>query len=306
VLGKQVGAKTDGSTFQLKPGQAVTVSVPATGPLRAVGVTPVGAVSTSTDDSLSVVLHDASGTTVASTDRLANTHAVTMSSGTLFELPVAADTQPADGRLTATFTWHGSAPLTVQADAGAPALGVVSGQDDGLQLVHVGTSAIYKRLEAQPRIRWASQSTVVTDQTQRMSLLASGKVSAQDVVLSAAGPAAGGGSASVAVNKDGDDEVSATVNAASTGYLVVADADQVGWKASVDGHSATLRAADQGVVAVEVPAGKHVVTLTYAPPRRTLGLAVSAVFAVGLIAAVVGEWWWWPRRRRRAKGASAG
>ena len=298
VLGALTAAKTDGGTVELKPGQSVTLTVPATGPLRAVGLTPTGTVPTNKDDSLGVVLHNASGATVASTNRLANTKALAMNSGSLFELPVAADTLAAGTRLTATFTWHGSAPLSVQANAGAPAVSVVAGQDDGLQLVHVGTSAIYKRLDAQSRIRWASQSTVVTDQTQRMSLLTSGKVGANEVVLSADGPAATGAPAAVSVTDDGTDQVSATVNASGSGYLVVADQDQVGWKATVDGHSATLRAADQGVVAVQVPAGKHVVTLSLAPPHHTLGLAVSALSAVGLVGAVVGEWWWLRRRRR--------
>jgi hypothetical protein len=300
VLGAFTAAKTDGGTVELQPGKPVTVTVPATGPLRAVGLTPAGTVPTNKDDSLSVVLRNASGATVASTNRLANTKAVAMASGSLFELPTAADTQPAGSQLTATFTWHGSTPLAVRAGAGAPAVSVVAGQDDGLQLVHVGTSAIYKRGNAQPRIRWASQSTVVTDQTQRMNLLASGKVGADEVVLSADGPSASGAPATVSVTEDGTDEVSTTVDASGSGYLVVADQDQVGWKATVDGRSATLRAADQGVVAVQVPAGRHVVTLSLAPPHQTLGLAVSAVSAVGLIGAVVGEWWWLRRRRRRA------
>lgn len=298
VLGKEVDAKTDGSTYELKPGQSVTVAVPVTGRLRGVGVTPVGTLDLTKSDALDVVVHNASGATVAQTDRLADTTTGTMASGSLFEVPVAADTQAAGTTLTATLTWHGSEPLAVQGEAGAPALSAVAGQDDGLELVHVDDSAIYLRENAQSRIRWASQSTVVTDQSQRVSLLASGSVGANEVVLSKAGPAASGASASVTVDQDGDDVVSTTVDAQGSGYLVVADSDQVGWKATVDGRSATLRDADQGVVAVEVPAGKHVVTLTYAAPRFTLGLAATGATVIILIGAVVGEWWW-PRRKRR-------
>ena len=298
VLGKQIAAKTDGSTYELKPGQSVTVPVPVTGRLRGVGVTPVGTVDLTKTDALDVVVRNASGALVAQTDRLADTVTAQLAAGSSFEVPVAADTQAAGTALTATLTWHGSEPITLQGDAGAPALSTVAGQDDGLELVHVQDSAIYLRENAQPRIRWASQSTVVTDQTQRISLLASGGVGANEVVLSKSGPAASGASASVTVDQDGDDTVSATVDAAGSGYLVVADSDQVGWKASVDGHSATLRDADQGVVAVDVPAGKHVVTLTYSPPHFTLGLAATGATVVILVGAVIGEWWW-PRRRRR-------
>ena len=295
VFGQAVPAATDGTTVVLQPNQPVTVTVPVTGRLRAVGFTPTGKVAPGENDSVDVVVHDSAGT-VAHTDRLATG----MGSGHEFDVPVAADSVAAGTALTATITWHGSKPLTVEADQGALALDAVAGQDDGLRLVHVQDSAIYQRLNAQPRIRWASQSSVVTDQSQRVNLLASGSVGANQVVLSADGPAASGAPAQVSVDEDGNTTVSATVDAQGAGYLVVADADQVGWKASVDGHSATLRAADQGLVAVAVPAGKHVVTLTYSAPRATLGLAVTAVSAVILVAGVVGEWWWWPRRRRRA------
>ena len=298
VLGQVLTPKTDGSTYTLQPGKSVTVPVPATGRLRAVSVTPAPGVSVNTSDSLDVVVRNAAGATVAQTDRLADTQAGTMSAGAMFEVPVAADTQAAGTQLTATLTWHGGSPLVVQGNAGAPALGAVTGQNDGLELVHVDDSAIYLRLNAQPRIRWASSSSVVTDQAQRVALLASGSVGANDVVLSKPGPAASGAPGTVDVTDDGADQVSTTVDASGSGYLVVADSDQVGWKATVDGKSAELRDADQGVVAVQVPAGKHVVTLTYDPPRWTLGLAVSALSAVGLIAAVVGEWWWLRRRRR--------
>lgn len=302
VLGPVTAAKTDGSTYVLEPGKSVTVPVPVTGRLRGVAVTPVGGVSVTTADSLDVVVRNASGATVAQTDRLADTKAATMSAGSAFEVPVAADTQQAGAQLTATLTWHGSRPLGIEGDGGAPALGAVSGQNDGLQLVHVQDSAIYLRLNAQPRIRWASSSSVVSNQTQRVGLLASGSVGAGDVVLSAPGPAASGAPAGVNVTEDGNDQVSATVNASGAGYLVVADSDQVGWTATVDGHGAQLRAADQGVVAVQVPAGKHVVTLTYSPPHGVLGSVVTAFSAVVLVAAVVGEWWWL-RRRRRTGGA---
>lgn len=299
VLGKQVSAKTDGGTYQLKPGQSVTVAVPVTGRLRGLGITPVGTITTTKSDSLDVVVHNGSGAAIAHTSRLADTLQAKMSAGSLFEVPVAADAQAAGTTYTATLTWHGSTPISVQADAGSVALSAVAGQDDGLELVHVGDAAIYQRLNAQPRIRWASKATVVTDQNQRVSLLASGSVAANEVVLSKSAPGASGAPATVSVDQDGNTVVSATVNAQGSGYLVIADADQVGWKATVDGRSAKLRAADQGVVAVEVPAGKHVVTLTYAAPHVRLGLAATGATIVILIGAVAAEAWWWPRRKRR-------
>ena len=52
-----------------------------------------------------------------------------------------------------------------------------------------------------------------------------------------AGPVASGQSGTVRVDDDGMDTISTTVNAQGLGYLVVADADQVGWTATLDGKN---------------------------------------------------------------------
>jgi hypothetical protein len=109
----------------------------------------------------------------------------------------------------------------------------------------------------------------------------------------------------VKVNEDGADEISVGVSAQGAGYLVVADADQVGWGVTVDGKKAELVAADEGVVAVAVPAGTHTVALHYSSPDGGLGAAISVVTAVALLAAVGGEVWW-SRRRRQPAGVIGG
>ena len=137
----------------------------------------------------------------------------------------------------------------------------------GCALAYIGSSVIYERMNALPRIRWASQSTVVPSQDQRVAMLSSGTVADDAVVLSDPGPAASGQPAAVQVVQDGTDSITTTVDAQGSGYLVVADADQVGWQATVDGHQADLVKADQGLVAVNVPAGTHTVTLRYSLPQ---------------------------------------
>src|SRR5206468_3454031 len=145
---------------------------------------------------------------------------------------------------------------------------------DGLRLVHAGSSVIYQRLNALPRIRWASSSVVVPDAAERVRLLASGTLDDSTVVLdsgtasdgAASGAAASAGAASdgaVTVTSDGMDSIGATVTTSASGYLVVADSDQVGWSVTVDGKKAKLVPADQGLVAVQVPAGTHTVALRY-------------------------------------------
>lgn len=293
VLGAQVNAPTDGTTTTLRPGATVTVPVSQTGPLRGIAVTAADTLKTGSTETLEVVIKDASGRTVATSNRLTNT----IYKGVGFNVPVAADSVAAGTKLTASLTVHGSTPLTVAADQGAPALSTIEGEDDGLRLVHVDDSAIYLRLNAQPRIRWASTATVESDQTARLALLSSGKVGADQVVLNSPGPAASGQSASVDVTEDGTDTVTTEVDAKGAGYLVVADADQSGWAATLDGKSTALLPADQGLVTVAVPAGKHTVTLRLAPPHATLGNAVSIATAVLLLLAVGGEAWWLRRRK---------
>jgi hypothetical protein len=306
ILGTETKAAGDGSQLVLQPGQSVTVPVPTTGRLRGVGIQAQDTVpaSLNADDPeswIAVAVHDAAGNQVAESKRLTTG----MSPNVPFTIPVAADAVAAGTQLTATITLHTKAPLTLAATGGTtPALTTVAGADDGLQLVHVGTNAIYQRLNAEPRIRWASDSQVVTSGGQRVALLAAGKVAADSVLLSSPGPAASGASASVTIDDDGMDSVSTTVDAQGSGYLVVADADQIGWAATVDGKAAKLVHADEGVVAVAVPAGKHTVELHFAAPHAALAIAGSVATAVGLVAVVLGEVWWLRSRRRRSESAA--
>jgi hypothetical protein len=207
-------------------------------------------------------------------------------------VPVALDSA-ANGTRVATLTLHTakSAPLAVRAQAGSVALASIVDPGDGLRLVHAGSSVIYQRLDALPRIRWASSAVVVPDAAERVRLLASGTLDDGTVVLDrgAASPASGSGS--VAVTSDGTDSVGATVTASAAGYLVVADSDQVGWSASVDGKKAALVPADQGLVAVQVPAGTHTVALRYSSPDGGLGAYASAATLFALAGGVGAEIW---------------
>ena len=309
VLGTETPARGDGTQLTLQPGQPVTVPVPINGPLRGVGILIQGPVA----DSLSaqdpnswveVAIHDANGTQIADSKRLTGTIDPTDPNGD-FTVPVTADAVAAGAQLTATLTLHAKDPLTIAAKNGTtPALTAIAGADDGLRLVHVGTNAIYERLTALPRIRWASHSELVTSEYNRVQMLANGQVDGDTVVLSSSGPAASGQSGTVHVNEDGLDTISTTVNAQGLGYLVVADADQVGWTATLDGKKTPLVSADEGVVAVAVPAGTHTIALHFSAPRGTIAYTLTGVTVVGLIAVVLGEVWWTRRRRREAEPAA--
>jgi len=95
----------------------------------------------------------------------------------------------------------------------------------------------------------------------------------------------------VTVTSDGNDSMGALVNSLAPGYLVVADSDQVGWSATVDGKAARLVPADQGLVAVSVPAGTHTVKLRYKSPDNGIGGYASAATAFALAGGVGVETW---------------
>jgi uncharacterized membrane protein YfhO len=107
------------------------------------------------------------------------------------------------------------------------------------------------------------------------------------VLLDERGPAARDGKATVEVARDGLDGVTVEVEAERPGYLVLADAVQIGWQARLDGEPVDLRHADHALGAVHVPAGRHEVAFEFRPQRMGLGTAVSAlslVLLVGLLA----------------------
>jgi hypothetical protein len=225
--------------------------------------------------------------------------------GQPFIIPVAADGVPAGTPLTAEVTLHTLSPVTVAAagptTGDTPAVSTVSGADDGLKLAYAGSSVIYQRLTALPRIRWASQAVVQPDQQSRVKLLASGTLNADQVVLNQSGAPADGKPATVRVGEDGTDTIRTTVDAQGAGYLVVADADQVGWVASVDGRPATLVPADQGVVAVPVGAGTHEVTLSYVAPYGRAGSWISALTLLVLLAVAGADRWLGSAGRRTSQ-----
>lgn len=291
-------------TAVLRPNRPVTIALPATGPLRGVAVVPAAdvpdSISASPRSTLDVVVRDPAGHQVTAGHRLT----AGMRKGGVFELPLAGESVPEGTPVTATLTLHAPTPLTIQTgDLGyGPVIDEITPpeQPDGLRLVYSGSSAIYQRLNALPRIRFASRTVVVGDQRQRVRLLASGNLPDDTVVLSRPGPAADGRPGTVTVNSDGTDAIRTTVTAQGAGYLVVADADQTGWAATVDGRPAALVPADQGLVAVPVPAGRHTVALTYDLPHAHAAAWASVGVAVLLLLLAFGDRWLIRRRTERA------
>jgi hypothetical protein len=81
------------------------------------------------------------------------------------------------------------------------------------------------------------------------------------------------------------------------GLLVVNDAFWPGWSATIDGRPVPVRRADGIVRAVAWPPGRHVLEMRYEPPERTVGLALTGLGALAVLALAVSGW-------RRAHAAS--
>jgi hypothetical protein len=174
---------------------------------------------------------------------------------------------------------------------------------DSLELVFTEGVNIYRRLNALPRVRWASTALYSDD-----PLAAVAEALPPDtVVLSRAGAAgtpvgsdhagsAGNDDTSVTVLSDTPDRLDVAVDATNDGWLVVADSLQVGWTATIDGETTELVDADHGLVALFVPVGEHRVRLEYTPRGRPVTTVVSALGVAVLIALFVLD------RRRRSAG----
>jgi uncharacterized membrane protein YfhO len=63
------------------------------------------------------------------------------------------------------------------------------------------------------------------------------------------------------------------------GYLVLVDAYDPGWQASIDGNATRVLRANVAFRAVQVPAGAHHIRFVYRPLSVKVGLAVSGLAA---------------------------
>ena len=112
--------------------------------------------------------------------------------------------------------------------------------------------------------------------------------SAEVILARAPGPPGPCGPAGEArITRDGSDRVRLEVEASRPAFAVLADTWDPGWRATLDGRAVELLRANVTFRAVAVPAGRHVVEMTYRPRAASAGLAVSiAGLALAGLAAV--------------------
>ncbi len=113
----------------------------------------------------------------------------------------------------------------------------------------------------------------------------------REVLLASVGPAlvaaAGPFEGTAAVVAESTTRVSVRAQASAPGYLVLADAYDPGWIATVDGQRAEVRRANVAFRAVAVPAGTHEVEFRYVPSAVRLGLLASGLSWVLMLVVLV-------------------
>lgn len=160
-----------------------------------------------------------------------------------------------------------------------------------------GPERLYERTTCAPRATFTTRVRIVPDRAERLRLLADPHRDAvHEVLLEEPLPqdfalGSDGAGATITVRTWEDETVVLDVDAQAAGVLRIADPWDDGWRATLDEEPARLYVSDHDLRAVAMPAGRHILALTYDaprvlwPPRLGLfGAAVAFLFAgVGVV-----------------------
>ncbi|HET9317073.1 MAG TPA: YfhO family protein [Vicinamibacteria bacterium] len=149
-----------------------------------------------------------------------------------------------------------------------------------------GPMLVFRVDDALPRAYVAGRARIAPPGQGWRALLAPDLEPEREVVLPD-GPARDTGARGVArIVEFRPDSVTLEADLDAPGYVVLVDAYDKGWQATVDGQPAGLLRANVAFRAVEAPAGHHVIRFLYRPASVKAGLAISALAV--LCAAVLG------------------
>ncbi|MEC7915379.1 MAG: YfhO family protein [Actinomycetota bacterium] len=218
-------------------------------------------------------------------------------------VPVAAEDLPVGGEVLVRVRLDADdGVLKLRTDRfGSPALNGMEPAGGALRLAYADDVAIWENLNVLERVRFASEGVVVPDGGDRVQMLQT-PLPSEVVVLSQQSTHLTGPLGARAVIEEVDDQLdhlSISLTASNPGWLVVADAMQSGWVATVNGVSQPLVAADHALVAVPIPEGSSIVRVEYRPAGLRAGVPISVV-SVALVLSLI----WGVTRKKRAIHAS--
>ena len=182
--------------------------------------------------------------------------------------------------------------ITVPTHIGSNGVNALGAMGRGIPIVYQNNRVtVLENKEALPRT-WIVHSARTVKPEKALKLLNSGDVNPREMALlssklpSLASPADASGDRS-SMTSYGANDIKLEANTGAKGLLVLSEVYYPAWKAYVDGKPVPLYRADQLLRAVPVPAGKHVVELRYESGSLRLGLAISLLTSLALVAMLV-------------------
>lgn len=111
----------------------------------------------------------------------------------------------------------------------------------------------------------------------------------------------------VSFDSTSPERLTLTVGAAAPGMLVLSEIYDPNWTATVDGVPTPIYPANHAFRAISIPAGSHVVELTYDPLWLRVGLIVTIATVLGVLGLLTATAWstFSPRSRRPLEPADA-
>jgi hypothetical protein len=184
--------------------------------------------------------------------------------------------------------------------AGLPAPEIKVMEAHGFRIVERQAYFLVWERTAPPLARLVADVDVVADPAERVARLKAGYPLLERAMVERPLPglARPAQPAAVRVERREQTRVQVSVQSERDGLLVLGDPWYPQWRVEVDGKPAELLRVDHAFRGVRVPAGSHRVVFTYQDRALQVGLATSALTALGL----AGLWLW--RRRRRAGQAA--
>ena len=178
-----------------------------------------------------------------------------------------------------------------------------------LKVAVEGVFTLWRLPWAEPRASMVfGEPTVLTPDVSLRTVVEPTFDPARTIVLesppgrSARGDATGSGTA--AYRQVDPEHAVVRTNATASGWLVVRNPYDRNWHATVDGRAVPIRVADYLLQGIPVPAGTHVVELSYRDPAIAWGISASVAGWIVLLGVIA---WLWrrervARRERRAQG----
>lgn len=155
--------------------------------------------------------------------------------------------------------------------------------------------AILENVDAMPRA-WIVHDARQIETGEALRLIDSGQVDPRQTALLEEEPPPLAPATNPAADRAelidiGPDHLEIRTFSDAPGLLILSEAYDPGWRATIDGEETDVLIADHLLRAVPLPAGEHVVELRYAPPTLRIGLAITGITIFSLLMLVSHQVW---------------